>query len=162
IYHIVAGTFGWFSILLPLALALIAVRFFRLPQADSAIGLIFFVLLFTTIVGSGICSPFFDNPSMCPRLADQLTSSGVVGDFVVDPLATLSTPIPVWILMVVIGFFSILVMTATPVGKIPDRIIGAYRWLTGQDVVAENETAAVEATESQRTHADHDQSYLYE
>ena len=162
IYHIVAGTFGWFSILLPLALALIAVRFFRFPQEDSANGRIFFGLLFATIAGSGISQLIFDNPSMGATLEDKLTSGGVVGYLVVDPLATLITPIPVWILMVVIGFFSILVMTATPVGKIPDRIIGAYRWLTGQDVVAENETAAVEATESQRTHADHDQSYLYE
>src|SRR5690625_7120907 len=44
IFHIVAGTFGWFSILLPLVLGIIAVRFFRFPQAHSANGQIFFVL----------------------------------------------------------------------------------------------------------------------
>ena len=64
--------------------------------------------------------------------------------------------------MVLIGFFSILVITATPVGKIPDRIIGAYRWLTGQELAVDNETTVVETTDSQRTHTDHDQSYLYE
>src|SRR5699024_6031738 len=135
IYHVVTGTFGWFSILLPLALALVAVRFFRFPQDDSAIGRIFFGLLFATMAGSGISQLIFDTPSMGATLEDKLTSGGVVGYLVVDPLATLITPIPVWMLMVVIGFFSILVMTATPVGKIPDRMIGAYRWLTGQDVV---------------------------
>src|SRR5699024_12188847 len=104
----------------------------------------------------------FGTPFMCATFVSNLSSCSVVGSLLVDSLSTLITPTRVLILMVVIGFFSILVTTATPVGKIPDRIIGAYRWRTGQDVVAENETAAVEATESQRTHADHDQSYLYE
>src|SRR5699024_7225928 len=104
----------------------------------------------------------FDNPSMGATVEDKLTSGGVVGYLVVDPLATLITPIPVWILMVVIGFFSILVMTATPVGKIPARTSRAYRCLTAQDVVPHNQTAACQATESQLTQADHDQSYLYQ
>src|SRR5699024_7823858 len=126
----------------------------------SANGRIFFGLLFATIAGSGISQLIFDNPSMGATLEDKLTSGGVVGYLVVDALATLITPIPVKILIAVFGFFSILVMSATPVGNIPYRIICAYLWLTTQDVVAQNEPAAVEANESQRSHSHHDQTYL--
>lgn len=160
IFHIVAGTFGWFSILLPLVLVIIAARFFRFPQQHSANGRIFFGLLFATISGSGISQLVFDNPSMGATMEDKLNSGGVLGYLVVDPLAALVTTIPVWILMVVVAFFSILVITATPVGKIPARLAGAYRWLTGQEAETSGEVQEYDAPE--RTHADHDQSYLYE
>ncbi|OAV51512.1 FtsK/SpoIIIE family DNA translocase [Enteractinococcus helveticum] len=160
IFHIVAGTFGWFSILLPLVLVIIAARFFRFPQQHSANGRIFFGLLFATISGSGISQLVFDNPSMGATMEDKLNSGGVLGYLVVDPLAALVTTIPVWILMVVVAFFSILVITATPLGKIPARLAGAYRWLTGQEAETSGEVQEYDAPE--RTHADHDQSYLYE
>lgn len=158
VFHIVAGTFGWFSILLPLVLMIIAVRFFRFPQADSANGRIFFGLLFATIAGSGMSQLVFANPSMGAAMDQKLTSGGVLGYLVVDPLASLVSTVPVWIMLLVVAFFSLLVITATPVGKIPDRLAGAYRWLTGQD----QPDHTVSGAEPQRTHTDHDQSYLYE
>ncbi|GAA4111764.1 DNA translocase FtsK [Enteractinococcus coprophilus] len=160
IFHIVAGTFGWFSILLPLVLSIIAVRFFRFPQQHSANGRIFFGLLFATISGSGISQLVFANPSMGASMEDKLTSGGVLGYLVVDPLASLVTTIPVWIVMIAVAFFSILVVTATPVGKIPARLADAYRWLTGQATDASDQASDPVGTE--RTHSDHDQSYLYE
>lgn len=160
IFHIVAGSFGWFSILLPLVLGIIAVRFFRFPQAHRANGRIFFGLLFATIAGSGISQLVFDNPSMGAAMDDKLTSGGVLGYLVVDPLASLITPVPVWVLMILIAFFALLVITATPVGRIPARIVGSYRWLTGQDM--DDADAIQNASETERTHHEHDQSYLYE
>ena len=162
IFHIVAGTFGWFSILLPLVLGIIAVRFFRFPQAHRANGRVFFGLMFATIAGSGISQLFFDNPSMGAAMDDKLTSGGVLGYLAVDPLASLITPIPVWVLMIILAFFALLVITATPVGRIPARIVDAYRWLTGQDMDDADAVLSDSKTELQRTHHDHDQSYLYE
>lgn len=161
VFHIVAGTFGWFSILLPLVLGIIAVRFFRFPQAHRANGRIFFGLLFATIAGAGISQLVFDNPSMGAAMEDKLTSGGVLGYLVVDPLAALITPIPVWVLMILMAFFALLVITATPVGQIPARIVGAYRWLTGQDMEGDH-SGSTRLDLEQRTHSDHDQSYLYE
>src|SRR5699024_5943565 len=132
IYHVVAGTFGWFSILLPLVLMVIAVRFFRFPQEHSANGRIFFGLLFATISGSSISQLVFENSSMGAALEEKLTSGGVVGYLIVDPLATLVTPVPVWILTILIAFFSVLVITATPVWKIPSHLVGSSYCLTGQ------------------------------
>lgn len=162
IYHVVAGTFGWFSILLPLVLMVIAVRFFRFPQEHSANGRIFFGLLFATISGSSISQLVFENPSMGAALEEKLTSGGVVGYLIVDPLATLVTPVPVWILTILIAFFSVLVITATPVGKIPSRLVGSYHWLTGQDSAASNANRAIDEAESEHPNTGHDQSYLHE
>ena len=161
VFHIVAGTFGWFSILIPLVLGIIAVRFFRYPQAHRANGRIFFGLLFATIAGAGISQLVFDNPSMGAAMDDKLTSGGVLGYLVVDPLAALITPIPVWVMMILMAFFALLVITATPVGQIPARIVGAYRWLTGQDM-EDNQSGSTHSAHEERTHTDHDQSYLYE
>ena len=162
IYHVVAGTFGWFSILLPMVLLVIAVRFFRFPQEHSANGRIFFGLLFATISGSSISQLIFDNPSMGATLEEKLTSGGVVGYLVVDPLATLVTPVPVWVLSVVVAFFSVLVITATPVGRIPARIVGSYQWLTGQDAADSTAGRDADGTETEHPNTGHDQSYLYQ
>ena len=119
-------------------------------------------LLFATIAGSGISQLVFENPAMGAAMEDKLTSGGVLGYLVVDPLATLVTPVPVWILTILLAFFALLVITATPVGKIPARIAAAYRWLTGQDADDAMHSAPTDETAPQRTHQDHDQSYLYE
>src|SRR5699024_3340435 len=62
--YIVAGSFAWFSILLPLVLGIIVVRFLRFPQHLRASGRILRVLLFATIAGSGISQIMCDSPAM--------------------------------------------------------------------------------------------------
>src|SRR5699024_11357428 len=104
----------------------------------------------------------FENPSMGAALEEKLTSGGVVGYLIVDPLATLVTPVPVWILSILIAFFSVLVITATPVGKIPSRLVGSYHWLTGQDSAASNANRAIDEAESEHPNTGHDQSYLHQ
>src|SRR5699024_3279167 len=147
--HVVAGTFGWFSILLPLVLMVIAVRFFRFPQEHSANGRIFFGLLFATISGSSISQLVFENPPLGAALDARLTSGGVVRYLIVDLRATLVPPVPVWILTLLIAFCPVLVITATPVGKIPSRLVGSYHWLPGQDSGARNANRAIDEAESE-------------
>ncbi|WP_298712731.1 DNA translocase FtsK 4TM domain-containing protein [Micrococcus sp. 2A] len=173
VHRVVGGTVGWFAFLLPLALLVVAVRCFRTPQELRANGRIIIGLLMATVAGSGLAHLAGGLPSAAESFEDVLHAGGMVGYLATVPLASLLTAVPVWVLMAALAFFSLLVLTATPLGSIPQRITGAYDWLTGQDPEGasarraerrdarrERRAAGEESAEPARTHPDHDQSYL--
>ena len=187
VHSVVGGTVGWFALLVPIVLTVVAVRCFRHPTAHRDNGRIVIGLLLATVAGSGIAHLVGGLPSAAAAFEDVLRAGGMVGYFATVPLASLLTAVPVWILMLALAVFSLLVLTATPVGSIGSRLRGAYAWLTGQDAEgaerrrqerAEARRARREASGAEhrgdqqdldlfsedrsqgRTHPDHDQSYL--
>ena len=187
VHPVVGGTFGWFALLVPVVLTVVAVRCFRHPLDHRDNGRIVIGLLMATVAGSGIAHLVGGLPSAAVAFEDVLRAGGMVGYLATVPLASLLTAVPVWILMLALAVFSLLVLTATPVGSIGSRLRGAYAWLTGQDPEgaerrrqerAEARRARREASGAEhrgeqqdldlfgeerphgRTHPDHDQSYL--
>ncbi|MCM3577583.1 DNA translocase FtsK [Micrococcus luteus] len=183
VHGVVGGTVGWFALLVPIALLVVAVRCFRHATDHRANGRIIIGLLMATVAGSGIAHLVGGVPSAADAFEDMLGAGGMVGYLATAPLASLLTPVPVWVLMILLAFFSVLVLTATPVGAIPQRIAGGYDWLTGQDPEGASEQRAARRAERRRarevrreaedlatplsvdaetgrTHPDHDQSYL--
>ena len=183
VHGVVGGTVGWFALLVPIALLVVAVRCFRHATDHRANGRIIIGLLTATVAGSGIAHLVGGVPSAAEAFEDMLGAGGMVGYLATAPLASLLTPVPVWVLMILLAFFSVLVLTATPVGSIPQRIAGGYDWLTGQDPEGASEQRAARRAERRRareerreaedlaaplsvdaetgrTHPDHDQSYL--
>ncbi len=183
VHGVVGGTVGWFALLVPIALLVVAVRCFRHATDHRANGRIIIGLLMATVAGSGIAHLVGGVPSAAEAFEDMLGAGGMVGYLATAPLASLLTPVPVWVLMILLAFFSVLVLTATPVGAIPQRIAGGYDWLTGQDPEGASEQRAARRAERRRarevrreaedlatplsvdaetgrTHPDHDQSYL--
>lgn len=187
VHPVVGGTVGWFALLVPIVLAVVAVRCFRHPLDHRDNGRIVIGLLMATVAGSGIAHLVGGLPSAAEAFADVLHAGGMMGYLATVPLASLLTAVPVWILMLALAVFSLLVLTATPVGSIGSRLRGAYAWLTGQDPEgaerrrqerAEARRARREASGAEhrgeqqdldlssedrphgRTHPDHDQSYL--
>ncbi|WP_430754495.1 DNA translocase FtsK 4TM domain-containing protein [Micrococcus luteus] len=183
VHGVVGGTVGWFALLVPIALLVVAVRCFRHATDHRANGRIIIGLLMATVAGSGIAHLVGGVPSAAEAFEDMLGAGGMVGYLATAPLSSLLTPVPVWVLMILLAFFSVLVLTATPVGSIPQRIAGGYDWLTGQDPEGASEQRAARRAERRRareerreaedlaaplsvdaetgrTHPDHDQSYL--
>ena len=183
VHGVVGGTVGWFALLVPIALLVVAVRCFRHATDHRANGRIIIGLLMATVAGSGIAHLVGGVPAAADAFEDMLGAGGMVGYLATAPLASLLTPVPVWVLMILLAFFSVLVLTATPVGSIPQRIAGGYDWLTGQDPEGASEQRAARRAERRRareerreaedlaaplsvdaetgrTHPDHDQSYL--
>ncbi|WFP17613.1 DNA translocase FtsK [Citricoccus muralis] len=159
VHGIAAGTFGWMALIVPVLMVMVAVRCFRTPQEHRANGRIIIGLLIITAAGSGLAQLTHGNPPVAGDLSGMLASGGVLGYLVTDPLVALITPGPVWVIMSVLLFFGLLVLTATPVGRIPERLAGLYAWLTGQQPHAERSIHADTAPEAEGS--DHDQSYLY-
>ncbi|MEO9246716.1 DNA translocase FtsK 4TM domain-containing protein [Citricoccus nitrophenolicus] len=164
VHQVAAGTLGWAALLFPAVLLVVAVRYFRTPQEHRENGRISIGLLTMTVGAAGIAHLVAGLPTVAESFDDLLAGGGIVGYLATTPLASLLTPWPVWALMVVLVLFGLLVVTATPVGQIPQRLRDAYAWLTGQPdggAVAERSDRTGRSARADRD-GDHDQSYLTE
>ncbi|MCY1159900.1 MAG: translocase FtsK, partial [Citricoccus sp.] len=155
VHNIAAGTLGWAALIFPAVLLVVAVRYFRTPQEHRDNGRITIGLLVVTLAIAGIAHLVAGLPTVADSFAELLAGGGIVGYLATTPLASLVTPWPVWGLMVALALFGVLIVTATPVGQIPQRIRGAYAWLTGQP-------DGGPAGSPDSAGGGHDQSYLTE
>lgn len=135
-----AGTFGWASVILPLVLFITAVRYFRTPQEHEANGRVATGLAIILASSSGLAQLAADLPTINEMFEagetggfeSMLTSGGIVGYLVAVPLASLVTPYPVWIILSAVLIIGILVLTDTPVRRIPQRIAVARSYIIGE------------------------------
>ncbi|MDM7856142.1 DNA translocase FtsK [Cellulomonas sp. MW4] len=140
VHSVVAGTFGRVGVVVPVVLVYVAVRLMRHPdrvQANSriGIGLTAIALAVCGILQIGAGLPSTDD------FAALRKAGGVVGYAVGTPLASLLTqPIAV-VLLLLLAFFGVLVVTATPVNQIVPRLRGAYHRLTGRHDEVDDEDA---------------------
>ncbi|WP_406831386.1 DNA translocase FtsK 4TM domain-containing protein [Pedococcus sp. KACC 23699] len=122
IHAVVAGTFGRVAYAVPLALLYLGVRLLRAPQEDGAnsrIGIGLSTLAFAacglTHVAAGIPTP--------PQGADVMRDGGgIIGFLASSPLQAAVSVYGTVPILLMLGFFGLLVMTATPVHMIPERL----------------------------------------
>lgn len=152
IHAFAAGTFGWMAKPLPLILLIGAVRLYRYPENNAANNRIGIGLTLLTVAGAGLCQLGGGNPQLSDGFGPLWQAGGMIGFLAAGPLSSAFTPIPVAILLSLVVFFSILIVTATPINRIPERLRGLYESLTGQE--------GRPVPEAPR--GGHDQSYLYD
>ncbi|QCU78503.1 DNA translocase FtsK [Citricoccus sp. SGAir0253] len=157
VHNVAAGTLGWAALVFPVVLLVVAVRYFRTPQEHRDNGRIAIGLLVMTVGIAGLAHLVAGLPTVSESFAELLAGGGMVGYLATTPLASLVTPYPVWALMAVLVLFGLLVVTATPVGQVPERIGRAYAWLTGQHEGAAGRAAGRDGAGGREPH---DQSYL--
>lgn len=140
VHSVVAGTFGRVGVVVPVVLVYVAVRLMRHPdrvQANSriGIGLTAIALAVCGILQIGAGLPSTDD------FAALRKAGGIVGYAVGTPLASLLTkPIAV-VLLLLLAFFGVLVVTATPVNQIVPKLRHGYHRLTGRHDEVEDEDA---------------------
>ncbi|NLS10948.1 DNA translocase FtsK [Nesterenkonia sp. MY13] len=139
VHRITAGTFGWASVLLPLALLITAFRYFRTPQEHEANGRVAIGLSIVLASSAGLAhlaagvptiNEIFDSGDT-GGFAAMIDSGGILGYLVVVPMASLVTVYPVWVILSVILAAGLLVLTDTPVRRIPARIAVARNYIIG-------------------------------
>ncbi|MGQ1837215.1 DNA translocase FtsK 4TM domain-containing protein [Kocuria turfanensis] len=153
VHQVLAGTFGWMALVLPLPLTGFALRRFRHPEETSANNRIAIGLGAAVVAGSGLAHLFLGHPSMSDGSEALAAAGGTVGFLAADPLSALVTPVGAGAVFVAVLFLSVLVITATPVNLIGPRLKQGYWRLMGQD-------GPVSATDLSSEH--HDRSYLDE
>ncbi|WP_022872396.1 FtsK/SpoIIIE family DNA translocase [Nesterenkonia alba] len=140
VHRVTAGSLGWASVLLPLALLITAVRYFRTPQEHEANGRVAVGLLIILGASAGLAHLAAGLPTVNETFArsdaggfeNMLSSGGIIGYLVAVPLASLVTAYPVWVILSLVLLAGLLVLTDTPLRRIPARIAVARRHIIGE------------------------------
>ncbi len=133
IHAVVAGTFGGPGVVVPLVLLGLAIRIMRHPDRAQANSRITIGLAAIGIAVCGLVHLAAGLPAPTDGFAAVREAGGIVGYLTATPLVGALT---VWVavpLLVMLGLFGILVVTATPVHMVVPRLRAAYHHLTGGD-----------------------------
>ncbi|WP_295688452.1 DNA translocase FtsK [uncultured Brevibacterium sp.] len=143
---VIEGSLGRVALALPVLLLGYAVRLFLRGEDTRGnnrilIGLIAFVLAAAGLAHIAAGSPGFANSREA-----MINGGGALGFIVSSPLVAATTVYVAVPLLVLLGLFSLLVITATPVNTIPQRLHGLYTLLVGGEA-APREAAGADDTD---------------
>ncbi|MEV8552980.1 DNA translocase FtsK [Streptomyces glaucescens] len=119
---IVTGAFGRLDLLVPILLAVIAVRLIRHPEKPEANGRIVIGLSALVVGVLGQVHIACGSPARSDGMQAIRDSGGLVGWGAATPLTHTMTEVLAVPLLVLLTVFGVLVVTATPVNAIPQRL----------------------------------------
>jgi S-DNA-T family DNA segregation ATPase FtsK/SpoIIIE len=131
VHAVVAGTFGVAGVAVPVLLVWLAFRVMRHPERAQQNGRVAIGLSFLVVATCSLVHISAGLPSPVDGFAEVQDAGGVIGFLFATPVVTGLTQwfaVPLYILA---GFFGVLIVTATPVHRIPARLRGLYDRLTG-------------------------------
>ncbi|HSF97280.1 MAG TPA: DNA translocase FtsK 4TM domain-containing protein, partial [Ornithinibacter sp.] len=153
VHAVVAGTFGKIGYAVPIVVLLFGIRMLRAPQDDpatsrAAVGTtaLAFAACGLAHVAAGIPTP--------PEGADGMRAAGgIIGFLASSPLEAAVSVYGTVPLLLLLGLFGVLVITATPLHQVPERLRAAVDRLTGHAPDQADE-AAPPTTRRRRSRAD--------
>ncbi|WP_225830274.1 DNA translocase FtsK [Streptomyces sp. NK08204] len=119
---LVTGAFGRLDLLVPILLATIAVRFIRHPEKPEANGRIVIGLSALVIGVLGQVHIACGSPARSDGMQGIRDAGGLIGWAAATPLTYAMTEVLAVPLLVLLTVFGLLVVTATPVNAIPQRL----------------------------------------
>jgi len=120
------GTFGRLAFLAPIIFIYFAIRLFRAPQEGRATGRITIGTILLLISLTGLAHIFNGSVGDTGKTAIQ-GGGGWIGYGVATPLVALVTSILAIPILFIILFFSLLIITATPVSDVFGKIAALFR-----------------------------------
>ncbi|WGW13129.1 DNA translocase FtsK [Saxibacter everestensis] len=139
IRSVVEGTLGRVALALPLLLAGYAIRLILRGDKNRENTRIFIGVLALIVAASGLAHVAAGIPTLANSRTAMADGGGVIGFIASSPLVAAFTVYVTVPLLVLLGIFSVLVITATPVRAIPQRLRAGYERLTGGETPAGNE-----------------------
>ena len=122
VHAIFAGTFGRVAYAVPLALLFFGVRMLRAPHEGEATSRMAVGTTALTFAACGLAHVAQGIPKPPNGAIGMRAGGGIIGFLASDPVASAITATGATALLVILGFFGLLVVSATPVHKIPERI----------------------------------------
>ncbi|WP_134774886.1 FtsK/SpoIIIE family DNA translocase [Ornithinimicrobium flavum] len=122
VHAVAAGTFGRVALVLPVVLLFFAVRLFRAPDQQQATNRMSIGTTAMLVAASGITHLATGNPDYGEGPAAMQASGGVLGFIASSIPASAITVTGAYIVLSLLGVFGFLVLTRTPVHRIPDRL----------------------------------------
>lgn len=127
----VAGLFGRAALALPLVLLALSLRMFRRPDAERENGRIGIGLAALGASASGVLQVVAGLPGPAVGGGEVRAGGGIVGWLVANPLEAAVSVYLAVPMLVLLGGFGVLVITATPLHAVTDRVRDGLVWLTG-------------------------------
>ncbi|KRE63135.1 DNA translocase FtsK [Nostocoides sp. Soil756] len=148
VHAVVAGTFGKVAYALPIVLLLFGLRVLRTPQEDSATSRMAVGTTALAFAACGLVHLSAGTPTP-PEGADGMRAAGgIIGFLASSPLAAAVSVYGAVPLLLMLGLFGALVLTATPLHQVPTRLRELTDRLTGATPAAPE--AEAEATTTSR------------
>ena len=146
VHAVVAGTFGQVALAAPIALLLFGIRLLRAPENQASTNRIAIGATALTVAATGLVHISAGLPSPPDGALRMQDAGGIIGFLASSPVVAAVKTVGTVPLLVLLGFFGLLVMTATPVRMIPLRLGELRDWLmrhpreglTSTDEVAED------------------------
>ncbi|WP_405011378.1 DNA translocase FtsK [Kitasatospora sp. NBC_01539] len=120
--NVVSGLFGRLDVLVPFLLGAVAVRLMRHPEVPEANGRIVIGLTALVVGVLGLVHIGCGAPVMSSGATRIRAAGGIVGWGASTPMMAAAGPPLAVPLLLLLAFFGLLVVTATPVNKIPERL----------------------------------------
>ncbi|MFC5180984.1 FtsK/SpoIIIE family DNA translocase [Actinomadura harenae] len=144
IERVVRGALGVLAMALPVVLAVLAWRTLRHPEHNEDTGRIVIGMTALGVGVLGIVHIASGHPAPAHDMAGVRGAGGVIGWLVAAPIrATLSAWVAVPLLLL-LSAFGLLVVTATPIARVPDRLAELWALATLQGRPAREDEAADE------------------
>jgi S-DNA-T family DNA segregation ATPase FtsK/SpoIIIE len=140
VHAVVAGTFGRVGLVLPLVLLALGVRLLRHPDLVQATNRVSIGLAATGVAVTGLVHLARGVPTPGQGAEAMRDAGGVVGYLASSPL---TSAVSAWVtvpLLLLLAFFGLLVITATPVHQIPQRLRDLHDALTHADRRSDHRT----------------------
>ncbi len=122
VHAVVAGTLGRIAYAVPLVLLAFGLRLLRAPQDDAATNRLLIGTLALTVAASGIAHLADGIPTPPAGANAMRAAGGIIGFLASSPIAAAVSSAGALVLLLLLGFFGVLVLTATPVRLIPTRL----------------------------------------
>ena len=122
VHAVVAGTFGRVALVLPVVLLFFALRLFRRPGEQQATNRMSIGTIALLLSASGLTHLAVGAPDYSEGSAVMQASGGVLGFILSSMISAAITPVGAYIVLSLLAIFGLLVLTRTPVHRIPDRL----------------------------------------
>jgi S-DNA-T family DNA segregation ATPase FtsK/SpoIIIE len=147
IHAVVAGTMGRVAYALPLVLLLLGLRLLRRPDDSRGTNRVTIGVTALTFAAAGLVHLSAGIPTPPDGAVRMRGAGGIVGFLASSPVAAAVTSAGAAVILTLLGVFGLLVVTATPVHMVPDRL----RWLRNQFVRPGHEGAGDSDSDSDDT-----------
>ena len=136
IHAVVAGTVGRVGYALPLILLALGIRLLRSPGGSAANNRIAVGLIALTFSACGLAHIADGIPQPPDGATRMRAAGGIIGFLASSPLAAGISVYGAGAILVLLGLFGVLVVTATPVRMVPGRLTELRDWVLRRDAGA--------------------------
>ncbi|MFQ6172680.1 DNA translocase FtsK 4TM domain-containing protein [Oryzobacter sp. R7] len=154
VHAVVAGTFGRVGYAVPLVLLAIGIHLLRAPKEESASSRILVGTTALAFSACGLAHVAADIPTPPEGANAMRAAGGIIGFLASSPLEAAVSVYGTVPLLLMLGLFGVLVVTATPLHQVPERLRTVLARLTGHAPAEPERDEPAATPRRRRTRAD--------